>query len=157
VEREPWIPLRISSQERCLTSMGDCFAMRKVTFHRCMKKRLGVCDCSLVLHIIIYFSWCSPCGCRLDFAESRKILCLLYFFFLYTTTKPFVPNIWGRLHEPKKNYAGSGTWINFLHSFLSSNMPSLRPLASISCIYLLKSWRAWCPMKGLGVSLPLSS
>ena len=28
---------------------------------------------------------------------------------------------------------GSGTWINFLHSFLSSNMPSLRPLASVSC------------------------
>jgi len=50
-----------------------------------------------------------------------------------TTTKPFVPSIWGRLHEPKENYARSGTWINFLHSFLSSNMPSLRPLASISC------------------------
>jgi len=50
-----------------------------------------------------------------------------------TTTKPFVPSIWGRLHEPKENYAGSGTWINFLHSILSSNMPSLRPLASISC------------------------
>jgi len=42
-----------------------------------------------------------------------------------TTTKPFVPSIWGRLHEPKENYAGSGTWISFLHSFLSSNMPSL--------------------------------
>ena len=26
-----------------------------------------------------------------------------------TTTKPFVPSIWGRLHEPKENYAGSGT------------------------------------------------
>ena len=39
----------------------------------------------------------------------------------------------GRLHEPKENYAGSGTWISFLHSFLSSNMPSLRPLTSISC------------------------
>ena len=39
----------------------------------------------------------------------------------------------GRLHEPKENYAGSGIWISFLHSFLSSNMPSLRPLASISC------------------------
>ena len=38
-----------------------------------------------------------------------------------TTTKPFVPSIWGRLHEPKENYAGSGTWISFLHSFLSSN------------------------------------
>ena len=25
-----------------------------------------------------------------------------------TTTKPFVPSIWGRLHEPKENYAGSG-------------------------------------------------
>jgi len=50
-----------------------------------------------------------------------------------TTTKPFVPSIWGRLHEPKENYAGSGTWISFLHSFLSSNMPSLRPLTSISC------------------------
>jgi len=50
-----------------------------------------------------------------------------------TTTKPFVPSIWGRLHEPKENYAGLGTWINFLHSFLSSNMPSLRPLAYISC------------------------
>ena len=50
-----------------------------------------------------------------------------------TTTKPFVPSIWGRLHEPKENYAGSGTWISFLHSFLSGNMPSLRPLASISC------------------------
>ena len=49
------------------------------------------------------------------------------------TTKPFVPSIWGRLHEPKVNYAGSGTWISFLHSFLSSNMPSLRPLPSISC------------------------
>ena len=45
-----------------------------------------------------------------------------------TTTKPFVPSIWGRLHEPKENYAGSGTWISFLHSFLLSNMPSLRPL-----------------------------
>jgi len=32
-----------------------------------------------------------------------------------TTTKPFVPSIWGRLHEPKENYAGSGTWISFLH------------------------------------------
>ena len=50
-----------------------------------------------------------------------------------TITKPFVPSIWGRLHEPKENYAKSGTWISFLHSFLSSNMPSLRPLASISC------------------------
>ena len=50
-----------------------------------------------------------------------------------TTTKPFVPGIWGKLHEPKENYTGSGTWISFLHSFLSSNMPSLRPLASISC------------------------
>ena len=49
-----------------------------------------------------------------------------------TTTRPFVPSIWGRLHEPKENYAGSGTWISFLHSFLSSNMPSLRPLAFIS-------------------------
>jgi len=29
-----------------------------------------------------------------------------------TTTKPFVPSIWGRLHEPKENYAGSGTCIN---------------------------------------------
>jgi len=48
------------------------------------------------------------------------------------TTKPFVPSIWGRLHE-KENYTGSGTWISFLHSFLSSNMSSLRPLASISC------------------------
>jgi len=28
-----------------------------------------------------------------------------------TTTKPFVPSIWGRLHEPKENYAGSCTWI----------------------------------------------
>jgi len=26
-----------------------------------------------------------------------------------TTTKSFVPSIWGRLHEPKENYAGSGT------------------------------------------------
>jgi len=50
-----------------------------------------------------------------------------------TTTKPFVPSIWGRLHEPKENYARSGTWISFLHSFLSSNMSSLRPLASVSC------------------------
>ena len=50
-----------------------------------------------------------------------------------TTTKPFVPSIWGRLHEPKENYVESGTWISFLHSFLSSNMPSLRPLTSISC------------------------
>ena len=50
-----------------------------------------------------------------------------------TTTKPFVTSIWGRLHEPKENYAGSGTWISFLHSFLSSNMPSLRLLAFISC------------------------
>jgi len=39
----------------------------------------------------------------------------------------------GRLHEPKENYASSSTWISFLHSFLSINMPSLRPLASISC------------------------
>ena len=23
-----------------------------------------------------------------------------------TTTKPFVPSIWGRPHEPKENYAG---------------------------------------------------
>jgi len=45
----------------------------------------------------------------------------------------FVPSIWGRLHEPKENYVGSDTWFSFLHSFLSSNMPSLRPLASISC------------------------
>ena len=43
-----------------------------------------------------------------------------------TTTKPFVPSIWGRLHEPKENYARLGTWISFLHSFLSSNMPLLR-------------------------------
>ena len=34
-----------------------------------------------------------------------------------TTTKPFVPSIWGRLHEPKENYARSGTWISFLHSY----------------------------------------
>ena len=26
-----------------------------------------------------------------------------------TTTKPFVPSIWGRLHEPKENYTGSDT------------------------------------------------
>jgi len=45
---------------------------------------------------------------------------------LTTTTKPFVPSILGSLHEPKENYAGLGTWINFLHSFLSSNMPSLK-------------------------------
>ena len=45
-----------------------------------------------------------------------------------TITKPFVPSIWGRLHEPKENYAGSGTCINFLYSFLSCNMPSLRDL-----------------------------
>ena len=38
----------------------------------------------------------------------------------------------GRLHEPKENYAASGTWISFLHSFLSSNMTSLRPLAFVS-------------------------
>jgi len=50
-----------------------------------------------------------------------------------TTTMPFVLSIWGRLHEPKENYVGSDTWISFLYSFLSSNMPSLRPLASISC------------------------
>ena len=50
-----------------------------------------------------------------------------------TTTKLFVPSILGWLHEPKENYARSGTWISFLHSFLSSNMLSLRPLASISC------------------------
>ena len=50
-----------------------------------------------------------------------------------TTTKRFIPGIWSRLHEPKENYVRSGTWISFLHSFLSSNMPSLRPLASISC------------------------
>ena len=50
-----------------------------------------------------------------------------------TTTKLFVPSIWGWLHEPKENYVRSGTWINFLHSFLSSNMPSLRPFAFISC------------------------
>ena len=52
---------------------------------------------------------------------------------IQTTTKPFVPSNWGRLHEPKENYARSDTWISFLHSFLSSNMPSLRPLTSISC------------------------
>ena len=39
----------------------------------------------------------------------------------------------GRLHEQKENYARSGKWINFLHLFLSSNMPPLRPLTSISC------------------------
>jgi len=53
--------------------------------------------------------------------------------FSTTTTKPFVPSIWGWLHEPKENYVESGTWISFLHALLSSNMPSLRPLASISC------------------------
>jgi len=26
-----------------------------------------------------------------------------------TTTKPFVPSIWDRLHELQENYAGSGT------------------------------------------------
>ena len=57
----------------------------------------------------------------------------MQYFSHATTTKPFVPSIWGRLHEPKKNYAGSGIWISFLHSFLLSNMFSLRPLASISC------------------------
>jgi len=52
---------------------------------------------------------------------------LTYFQAIYThttTIKPFVSSIWGRLHEPKENYARSGTWISFLHSFLSSNMPS---------------------------------
>ena len=39
------------------------------------------------------------------------------------TAKPFVLSIWGRLHESKENYDGSDTWISFLHSFLSSNMP----------------------------------
>ena len=32
----------------------------------------------------------------------------------------------------QQSYARSGTWINFLHSFLLSNIPSLRPLAAIS-------------------------
>jgi len=50
-----------------------------------------------------------------------------------TTTKPFISGIWGRIHEPKENYAGSGTWISFLHLFLSNNMPSFRHLGSISC------------------------
>ena len=58
-----------------------------------------------------------------------------------TTTKPFVPSIWGRLHERKENYTGSGTWISFLHSFLSSNLPLLRPLASISCKILNLGYR----------------
>jgi len=64
--------------------------------------------------------------------------CLGIFFFMHClaiiiqTTKSFFPIIWGRLHEPKENYVGSGTWISFLHSFLPSNMPSLRPLACIS-------------------------
>ena len=49
-----------------------------------------------------------------------------------TTTKLLVSSIWGRLYEPKENYDGTGTWISFFHSFLSNNMPSLRPLASIS-------------------------
>jgi len=28
-----------------------------------------------------------------------------------TTTKPFVPSIWGRLHEPKENYAGTKPFV----------------------------------------------
>jgi len=45
-----------------------------------------------------------------------------------TITKPLIPSIWGRLHEPRENYAGSSTWISFLHSFAS------RPLVTISCL-----------------------
>ena len=35
-----------------------------------------------------------------------------------TTTKPFVPSIWDRLHEPKENYdrahgSAFSTWINY--------------------------------------------
>jgi len=31
-----------------------------------------------------------------------------------TTTEPLIPSIWCRLHEPKENYAGSGTKIKIL-------------------------------------------
>ena len=58
----------------------------------------------------------------------------VYDFHLYANKLSHLsPSNWGSLREPKENYAGSGTWISFLHSFLSSNMPSLIPLASISC------------------------
>ena len=72
---------------------------------------------------------CSCRALRRDIHLRTKLL----FTTTTTTTKPSVPSIWGRLHEPKENYAGSGTWINFLHSFLSNNMPSFRPLSSLSC------------------------
>ena len=98
----------------------------------------NLCSTLLVIHsglflefgvevrkLVLLFKW-SYKLCKLYFAS-------VYIHFTTTTTKPFVPSIWGRLHEPKENYAGSGTWISFLHSFLSSNMPSLRLLASISC------------------------
>jgi len=67
-----------------------------------------------------------------------------------TTTEPFILSVWGRLHEPKENYAGSGTWINFLHSLLSSKMPSLRPLASISCASP-PSMFFWSPLRSFNL------
>ena len=63
---------------------------------------------------------------------KKSLSCLFAAVQVQTTTKPFVSSIWGRLYEPKENYAGSGTWISSLHSFLLSNMPSLRLLAFIS-------------------------
>ena len=52
----------------------------------------------------------------------------------------------GRLHEPKENYTGSGTWINFLHSLISSNMPSLSPrITSIHVFFGLPCALLTCP------------
>ena len=86
------------------------------------------CSCNLAYNVIFYLlvCWIIPLLATAHHVSSINTTTT-------TTTKPFVPSIWGRLHEPKENYAGSGTWISFLHSFLSSSMASLRPLASISC------------------------
>ena len=37
---------------------------------------------------------------NLDF----MIMCCFFLIDTTTTTKPFVPSIWGRLHEPKENF-----------------------------------------------------
>ena len=94
------------------------------------------CFGSLWIKVISIVKWFIPFCFQMELLNLVVALALhgsSLMYSLATTTKPFVPSIWGRLHEPKKNYVRSGTWISFFHSFLSSNMPSLRPLASISC------------------------
>jgi len=63
-------------------------------------------DLSLRDSEFVPLSWATlSCFCPL--ASWSIEIAFAYSQTYTTTTKPFDPSIWGRLHEPKENYAGS--------------------------------------------------